>query len=487
VREKANPKSDTVNTFMNNSYIPVENMFKLRAGKILQVYKNGRSDNVWKHSQSLYIYGTDGMVTPIANFDPTATYEATYIAVDQYLLSSPVQTLSGEYASNLKTIADQLSTNQADAEARISANEILARQIYNVPQKTSANITLYVDASNGADNNDGSAGSPLKTIQAAVNRIPQIVNNTVIINVATGGYTEDVLMEGFVGKGSITLNGNMTTPTNVSFSSIVVSRNLCTTTVQGVAATTTTSISFLAHRTLGILFDTCITTVANSLGHAFSFNYSTGRVQNCIGSNRSAFASISSSSGSSVISINNAGTGNLIGLQSANGSFLTKSGTQPSGTTLEVISSGTLTSGVLNPWGDNTFANRSSASAFASGAQALTAGATTKVLYPSTNYDNLTELSSSRFTAKKAGRYLVQATVLFANPASTTSVSVIMYVNGSGNANIGSANITNGANWTIGGSFPVKLNANDYVEIYAYTGAANTPAAGSLFNVDQIS
>ncbi|OPH61709.1 hypothetical protein BC351_00255 [Paenibacillus ferrarius] len=132
VREKANPYVH-VN---GNSYINAGDIgsskLKNRVDKVLSIYKNGKRDDQWIIFSDAYSNGKYTMRIPTPNFDPTATYEVSYTALDQYLLSAPVQVVNGEVASNLKTVVDQLAINQADADARISANEIVARKIYDV-------------------------------------------------------------------------------------------------------------------------------------------------------------------------------------------------------------------------------------------------------------------------------------------------------------------------------------------------------------------
>ena len=61
------------------------------------------------------------------------------------------------------------------------------------------NVTLYVDAATGDDANDGTQGKPFKTIQAAINSLPQLLMGAVIISVAAGTYEEDVSFYGFAG------------------------------------------------------------------------------------------------------------------------------------------------------------------------------------------------------------------------------------------------------------------------------------------------
>jgi len=85
------------------------------------------------------------------------------------------------------------------------------------PYKTIANLTYYV-ATTGNNNNDGlTVGTPFLTIAKAISMIPQIVNHAVTINVAAGTYAEDVLIAGFSGSGSITLQGGTSLATAVNF------------------------------------------------------------------------------------------------------------------------------------------------------------------------------------------------------------------------------------------------------------------------------
>lgn len=71
-----------------------------------------------------------------------------------------------------------------------------------------SNVTYYVDASAGNDVNDGrSAKAPLKTIMAAVNRIPKMLSGyTATINVASGSYMESLELIGFT-SGVIRIKG----------------------------------------------------------------------------------------------------------------------------------------------------------------------------------------------------------------------------------------------------------------------------------------
>jgi len=75
-----------------------------------------------------------------------------------------------------------------------------------IPLATTANATYYVNASTGSDENDGSASDKaFKTINKALNQIPQIVNHIITINIANGTYAEAIVLQGKLGFGGISL------------------------------------------------------------------------------------------------------------------------------------------------------------------------------------------------------------------------------------------------------------------------------------------
>lgn len=72
-----------------------------------------------------------------------------------------------------------------------------------------ANPTLYVDDTNGNDANAGASagsGNALKTIQAAIDKLPKTIKGTGTINIAAGTYREQVTIEKFTG-GILLLDG----------------------------------------------------------------------------------------------------------------------------------------------------------------------------------------------------------------------------------------------------------------------------------------
>ncbi|MEC0228069.1 DUF1565 domain-containing protein [Paenibacillus alba] len=483
VREKVTPLSIGGNFLINHSSAPSTSWLKNKTNRILKVFKNGIDNTkaVIATNNAGAVGGGAFSYITIADFDPSATYEVSYIALDQYLLSAPVQAVNGEVASNLKTVVDMLSMNQADQDARISANEILTRQIYNVPQKTSANMTLYVDGTNGADNNDGSAGKPFKTIQKAVNSAPQFLNQLVVINVAPGTYAEDVNVINFSGQLTLIATNSGQGSTNVNSISFGICKGRFE--ANGFTATTTGRSAFYAFYTDAAIFSNCyVVTASGSSG--FEFTTSIGRISGGTVSNRlnGIYANFYSH-----VQLNNiSGTGNSTGVASDQGAIVTIYGNPlPTGTIpLYVNQGGTIipVSGVINPWGDNTFLNRSYFRAVPSVVTPVNSGVWTKVAFGTEGADNIGEYDPvlSRFTAKANGIYNLNAALMI-TAALNCYTQISFYANGVA----GYARVLNqtGAESTLGITENMYMNAGDYIEVYVFQNSGvtrNTDASGAV-------
>ncbi|NQX60446.1 hypothetical protein [Paenibacillus qinlingensis] len=493
IREKANPAFNTPDSYyyVNDSALLVSGvlvtLFKNRADRILVIYKNGKLDNKWNiYTGSSNVYGKTKALIHSSNYDLTATYEVSYIALDQYLLSTPVQAVAGEVASNLKTVVDTLATNSADQDARISAAEILARQIYNVPQKTSAAMTLYVDGTNGSDNNDGSAGRPFKTIQRAIDSIPQIVNHLVTINVASATYAEDIRINGFSGKSTVNLYGDTVVSTNVTLSSILVSTNSANIVVRGFNLTITTNTAMNVFSSTRVVAS-YMNIVASATGYLGVVSETSNLyINSSVISNR-AYSLLANNG--RIMSESNSGTGNIFSTVAQNGGMISRYGTQPIGGT-DVAQNGGInipSGGVLNPWGDNTQASRSRIYYVPNATQNISAGTNTKVLFQSVSIDNLAEFSSSRFTAKNAGTYDIKGALAFSSGMSTSNtLSVIVYKNGSPSRFISINNGTSLAAPTIPFNATFDLLANDYLEIYIITSSTTVLTTAAYLDITRI-
>lgn len=155
---------------------------------------------------------------------------------------------------------------------------------------TIAALTLYVDAALGDDANTGlaaGAGYALKTIQAAINKIPQIVNHMVTINVAAGTYAETISIRGFVGSGNIIVNGgtDLASASNYLINYIYVLRCFVPVTIKGFKANIANSLyDFFVNQSSTVVFQYCISTTTTPNG--FYFQYCPGgQIYNCQTSN----------------------------------------------------------------------------------------------------------------------------------------------------------------------------------------------------------
>jgi len=60
-------------------------------------------------------------------------------------------------------------------------------------EQTTQNITFYVEIT-GDDDAPGTAAAPLATLQEAFDRLPFLINHSVVINVGSGNFTGALLV-----------------------------------------------------------------------------------------------------------------------------------------------------------------------------------------------------------------------------------------------------------------------------------------------------
>lgn len=209
-----------------------------------------------------------------------------------------------------------------------------------VTPKTTDDLTFYV-ATTGNDANDGlTAGTALRTIGTAIAKIPQIVNHTITINIAPGTYAEDVVINGFSGKALIYLIGDTSNPANVAIKSASFHQCTCYVSLEWVTITgfAPSNYSLIVDRCLRVAFAHIINTFADSSRDGVASLSSSIYVGSCELSNKRA--AISTRASGRIYSDNNSGNGNNYGLLASECGVIAKNGTQPAGTTAEIIESG---------------------------------------------------------------------------------------------------------------------------------------------------
>jgi hypothetical protein len=209
-----------------------------------------------------------------------------------------------------------------------------------VPKATTANLAFYVNPSTGNDNNNGSSGSPFKTIAKAVSLIPQIVNHNVTINLADGSYSEGITLTGYMGSGSITVSGNTGTPTDVVLSGqILIKENTIYVRVEGLQTTEADGYGFSLSCNPGTISLNKVVSSTASATHSGVYAYLSSSIEvvQCTFSNRTE--GIFANRCSTIASVSNAGSDNTIGLK-AWSAVIMKNASQPVGTTAESASYG---------------------------------------------------------------------------------------------------------------------------------------------------
>ena len=203
---------------------------------------------------------------------------------------------------------------------------------------TTGNLTYYV-RTDGNDSNDGLANTSVGaflTIAKAISMIPQVVNHTVIINIAAGTYVENVTISGFIGKGSIELKGS--TGATYAMSSIVIKNCSIYVRTFRLEFNTTTEIAIDILNCGYVSVAYCKAAGTNAGNYGVKATASNLIISSTEVSNK--LYGINADEMSTVSSMENTGTGNATVLSSFDASTIGKSGTQPAGTTAEATSGG---------------------------------------------------------------------------------------------------------------------------------------------------
>jgi hypothetical protein len=124
LKEPANPSLYSGVYYINikgNASIP-DSPLKNRTSNILTIYKSGQPDKKWTlNIPSSTAYGTVYAKIPEADFDKTKPYYITYLLLDKHEHTVNVVESELSYNTNLKTVVDQLVTDQTDTQAEVDA------------------------------------------------------------------------------------------------------------------------------------------------------------------------------------------------------------------------------------------------------------------------------------------------------------------------------------------------------------------------------
>ena len=96
---------------------------RYRVSKFIAIYKNGALDPNWLLTDIYQPYGNYRANIPVALYDPTASYSATYKVLDTNLYTVNSLSQTATYNINDHTVLQNLLPEFADAEARLSVVE----------------------------------------------------------------------------------------------------------------------------------------------------------------------------------------------------------------------------------------------------------------------------------------------------------------------------------------------------------------------------
>lgn len=123
VRETASPIAVPVNSYNINNYNQSAAL-KFRLAKFLAIYRGGHADKSWginAFGSTNAIYGNYLATIAASNFDQSAAYTVTYLALDTYKLALPPLSITGAVAPNLKEAVDVLTDDMGAVKRQVSA------------------------------------------------------------------------------------------------------------------------------------------------------------------------------------------------------------------------------------------------------------------------------------------------------------------------------------------------------------------------------
>lgn len=136
VREKVAPFKDTDGRYKLNVYSKA--YFNYKNAKILAVYKNQVDDSsqwIWFRDPRV-AYGNEFIIIDSNNFDLTADYYITYLALDKEKLTTNPVNVKASYNTSIRSTVDQMNEQLADVKSLASIHD---RYLYKLLLAAKAN------------------------------------------------------------------------------------------------------------------------------------------------------------------------------------------------------------------------------------------------------------------------------------------------------------------------------------------------------------
>ena len=243
-----------------------------------------------------------------------------------------------EDINNLQEQIDENTTQLKESAQNITNLQNNKANLTSTPQCTTRDITYYVN-SNGDDSNDGlTEGTAVRTIQRAIDLIPRNIRHLVKVVVAKGRY-EFAILVGFFGEGELQFVGANGLSEEHIIKYIVLRRNKMYIKFSGFKINNNEGFYTSCENDDRFLLEQCIFDSGSKVEQpGIVACGSIVEITNCTINNRNQ--AILSRLGSHIMSTNNQGSNNTLGLNADTGGVIAKNGTQPSGSIAENVYAG---------------------------------------------------------------------------------------------------------------------------------------------------
>jgi hypothetical protein len=309
---------------------------------ILGVFTMGLSSEEARQLNDIVDEKDNAVLAKLSNWD----ISATVVSVGNgsavvHLPTDPTGNLTVQNPNEISLeVGDQVTIHKTNGN--INNAVVLFRKTVNFND-------IYVDYNTGTDafgrdasgNQYGSEDAPFKTLQYAVNRLPKNLNGRIInIYFNTLDYSEILFVDGFSGGGELYITPyDGITPASIyamlvkgCVGILFETQYLSFSTASDLGGVYPTNVRIIESNYVTIRHAVITDNNASALGFAVVFG-SNATIDSCTISNHWRALYITSTS--IVLSQNNNGTGNNVGLRALYGSTICKDGTQPNGTTPE--------------------------------------------------------------------------------------------------------------------------------------------------------
>ncbi|MBD8838706.1 tail fiber protein [Paenibacillus sp. CFBP 13594] len=256
-----------------------------------------------------------------------ADLDALREAVSQMEIPDASLTQKGKVQLSSKTDG----TFETVAATEKAVNDVLKKTMTYVEQNpvnsvsyTAKNISYYVDAVNGSDDNDGlSKSNAFKTTSKVTRSIPDIINHQVSIKLMPGTYAP-IYISYKSGKGEIFISAESNNPSEVLVSSIELSKVQLAGTISIRDINVIENVHFQSTSRGSVLN---VTATGVSREGIYATYFSNIEVTNCNINNKNL--AIGAAFGGRIMAMNNSGQNNSTAFSTRYGGIIHRTGTIP--------------------------------------------------------------------------------------------------------------------------------------------------------------